>query len=277
MFLIYENSVLNKIIISSIEPFFSLSEDKCFSIEKIEDFDFSSVTDLVKDEIDIFFLVSSNVDVKSLESMIKLTEFLSFNLIIKDFEDVENKYFDNCIMVNWYIYWSKTQNVLIKDYSVDKELLDKIFLYFQHYPSKEQRQIIEYLNYRLSDNRNDFLSIFCNQQSNTIQFKGKKMIEEKQKEINKSKNRSIFKVVDNVGYKMIVSNCIESAFQILDKPNIDIVMLFDVNLKKNNIDVTIVTKTKKENKILFCNISRKDTYLSYATINMDEFIHLIKT
>ena len=266
MLIFYENTILNKLIVSSI--FDEIQDDNIISFERL--FENINIDD---SETEVMIICSSSVQKDEIEKyMNESRHTCNFTFILKD---IEESVHDNYIISNWYIYWTNAYNALMNQ-NIEDELIKNIFHYYQQYPSISQRRIIEYLNFHLSLPNKRFIEILSNETASMIQHKGRNVIEQKQNEINKDKNNSLIKTLNKVRYAFCVSNFIETAFQLIDNLHVSVVVLFELNLKNSFVNVKIITKDNQTH--IFSNRSHlKNGSLSVLRITFQEFIDVINS
>jgi len=267
MFVYYENTVLNKLIVTFVKPFCSLEEERLTSYEKFEDLDLLKIIDKSPHE-ELTVISSSFIPMDVIESKLQDVDFLlKIRFIIKGAEDVEAESY--CVF-NWYIYWANILNA-VQEQDVDKEIIDNVYQYFHKFPTLSQRRIVEYLNSILSLPRSRFLEILKNETLSMVLTKGKNYIEQRHQEFIRDKNNSTTKVIKDIRCAMCISSYIETAFQILDKLNVDVVMLFEINLKTSSVDVTLVPRDGS--KIPFSHLIKyRNGLMSMFRITFREFV-----
>lgn len=277
MLIYYENSVLNKIVVSVADTFNSLPENNVQPFEHFEDLDFVDLIENSGDELEITIICSSNIHANVISKIMNDSlpggGPINFVFVIKDAEE-ENQ--DSYIITNWYIHWTNAINNLTKEYSlVELEVIDCIFKYYQQFPTLSQRRIVEYLNSHLLQTRRRFIEILTNETLSILQTRGRNVIEQKQKEINKDKKNALIKTFKKRRYALCVSNYIESAFQLIETANLNAVIVFELDLKKSFVNVTVVSKTKDEH-IFSSRPHLQSGFCSNLRITFAEFIDVIE-
>lgn len=274
MLLYYENSVLNKIIVSMADTFNDLPEDNVRPFERFDDLDVGEIVQNSGEELEVTVICSSNVQEEEIaKAMTGISNSMNFVFVIKDAEEQISEDF---ILTNWYIHWTNAINNLSKAYSLmELEVIDNIFKYYQQFPSLSQRRIFEYLNSHLAQSRRQFIEVLTNETLSMLQTKGRNVIEQRQKEINKDKRNAVIKTFQKRRYALCVSNYTETAFQLLETANLDVVLVFELNLKKQIVNVTVVSKTKEEH-IFSGRPHLQSGFCSTLRIAFKEFIDAIE-
>lgn len=269
MYLYYENSLLNKLIISLAKPFSNLESEYICSYDKFEDIDIRKIIESIPND-DLVFLSSSFIETLVLESKIPEETPLKITFIIRDAEEIET---DTYSILNWYIYWTNMQNNL-HDEEIDKELIDTVYSYFYKLPSLTERRIVEYLTSLLQLPNKRFVEILKNETISMIMTRGKTYLEQKNREIEKDKNNSTTKIIKEIRCSLCISNYLETAFQILDKTNVEAVLLFDINLRTASVDIVVVPRDS--NKSPFSHLTRyRNGFMNGFRMTFKEFVDLL--
>lgn len=278
MLLIYEKTILNKFIISLVTPFCNLPDEKIIDIINFDNLDIPDIIEKCTDD-EIYIILSTSVNYQALKDKIPDVSPVKF-LFIANVKDYESDGNDNFKILNWHIYWSNVVNNLKSGkcyYNIDSELIDYIFEFTKKIPSTPQRRAYEYLTSILNLSRSRFLEILSNEQLNTILTKGKLQIEQKQQEINKERDNSITKVIKKYRCCLCISNYLETAFQILERTNVNIVLLAEINLKYDSV---IMRMIPQDNKLkdeelplydLFEKQFQKNGFIRIFKISFEEF------
>lgn len=270
MYLYYENSILNKLIISLVKPFSNLDEEYVTSYDKFEDIDLAKIIDSTPND-ELVFISASFIEPIVLEAKIPSETSLRITFIIRDAEETET---DSYTILNWYIYWTNMLNTL-QDEGIERELIDCIYSYFYKLPSVTERRIVEYLTSLLTLSQQRYVDVLKNETLSMITTRGKNYLEQKSREINRDKNNSTTKVIKSIRCSLCISNYLETAFQILDKTNVDAVLLFEINLRTYSVDVTIIPRDM--NKIPFSHLVRyRNGFINSFRITFQEFVDILQ-
>jgi hypothetical protein len=258
---------LNKLIVSLVKPFSNLEEENISSYDKFENLDIIKIIDSTPND-EILIISSSFIDPSILDIKIPQETPIKVTFIIRDADEIET---DNYTVLNWYIYWTNMLNSL-HDEDIDREIVDYVYNYFHKIPSVNERRVVEYLASLLSVSQQRFVDILKNETLSMIMTRGKNFLEQKSQEIIRDKNNSTTKIIKDIRCSLCISNYLESAFQILDKTNVDAVLLFEINLRKYSVDVTIVPR---DNKIPFSHLIKyKSGFIGSFRITFQEFVDI---
>ena len=272
MLVFYENSVINKLIVSAADTFNELPEDNVCPFERFEDLDLDEKNNFQDTEVTI--ITSSNIDEENVLQLVSSIEHSPLNLVFI-IKDAEEKVTESFIITNWYIHWSNAINNLTKEYpSLELEIIDSVFKYYQQFPSLSQRRIFEYLNSHITQSRRRFIEIVTNETLSMLQTKGRNVIDQRQKEINKDKRNALIKTFDKRRYALCVSNYCESAFQLIETANLHAVIVFELNLKRNFVNVVVVSKTKEEH-IFSSRPHLQSGFCSILRITFEDFVDAV--
>jgi hypothetical protein len=270
MYLYYENSVLNKLIVSLVKPFSNLEEEFVISYEKFEDLDLAKIVDSCPNE-ELVFISASFIDPSFLDTKVPKGSPVQLVFIMRDGEEVET---DDYTILNWYIYWTNMLNTLQEE-GIERELVDWVYNYFYKLPSISERRVVEYLTSLLPFPQNRFVDVLKNETLSMIMTRGKNYLEQKNREIVRDKNNSTTKIIKDIRCSLCISNYLETAFQILDKSNVDVVLLFEINLKNYSVDVTIIPRDA--NKIPFPHLVKyRNGFISNFRITFREFVDILQ-
>jgi hypothetical protein len=268
MYVHYENTVLNKLIISLVKPFSNLDEERVLPFDKFDDLDIVKIIDTIPNE-ELTILSSSFIEPLMLEKKVPPDVPLKVTFIIRDAEEIETDVYS---VLNWYIYWTNMLNVL-QDEDIDREIVDNVYQYFYKLPTINQRRVVEYLSSLLQFSRSRYIEVLRNETLPMIMNRGKNYIEQKNRELSRDKTNSATKVIKDIRCSLCISTYLESAFQILEKSNVDVVLLFEVNLKSYTVDVTMVPRNEK---VPFSHlITQRSGFLSNFRISFQEFVDLL--
>lgn len=268
MFVYFENTILNKLIVALVSPFSCLENERLNSYEKFEDLDINKLINEVSHE-ELVILSSTYIPIDIIND--KLSQWksvpLTITFIIKDAEELAT---DNYSILNWYMYWTNMLNTL-NDHEIDREIIDSVYQYFHKFPTLNQRRIVEYLTSLIPLPNTRFIEILKNETLSMIMIRGKNFIEQKTPEITRDRKNSTTKIIKDIRCTLCISSYVETAYQILDKGNSEAVLLFEINLKTSDVDVIIVTKDV--NKIPFSHLVKyKNGILSSFRISFKEFV-----
>lgn len=268
MYLYYENSILNKFIVCLVKPFSTLEDEYVTAFDKFEDLDFVKIINSLPNE-ELVFISASFIDPSVLKSKIPPSSPLHITFVIRDAEEEET---DDYTVLNWYIYWTNMLNNLQEE-DIERELIDNVYNYFYKTPSVTERRIVEYLTSLISLPQQRFVDVLRNETMSMIVTRGKNYIEQKTREINREKNNATTKVIKDVRCSLCISNYLETAFQILDKSNVEAVLLFEINLKSKSVDVCMVPR---ESKVPFTHLVKyRNGFISSFRISFQEFIDIL--
>jgi hypothetical protein len=269
MYLYYENSVLNKLIISLVKPFSHLEEEFLTPYDKFEDLDFNKIIDSIPNE-ELIIISASFIEPSVIATKICGDSPLQITFIIRDADEIET---DNYTVRNWYIYWTNMLNCL-QDEEIDRELIDYVYNYFYRPPSINERRVVEYLTSLISYPQQRFVDVLKNETLSMIMVRGKTYLEQKARELLRDRNNSTTKIIKNIRCSFCISNYLETAFQILDKTNVDCVLLFEINLKTYSVDVTIVPRDAT--KIPYSHMVKyRNGFINSFRITFQEFVDML--
>ena len=169
MFVFYEETILNYILMTLAHPFCSLSNDK---IAGFKDFQALKQEDVenTKEE-DIFILLTTRYTMEALETILP-NRLKQIVVLMKDEPEDQTEQYR---LVNWYIYWNRVEAA----HPSFKELLTELFIPADRLPDLVQRNIIEYFSGQMCKGREEF-KIHLHESKNKIFSMGKKMIAIKQ-------------------------------------------------------------------------------------------------
>jgi hypothetical protein len=162
---------------------------------------------------------------------------------------------------NWYEYWSSS----ISD--VDEEIAKNVHEYYHGIPSIFSRRLVECL--KTSEDRLSLKNLLSNNSANSIQFQGRQHIEKLQHMIKHDNDSSPQKEIEGVNCTIVISNFLESAFQLLDR-GFNNILLCKINLKQKEVTITIISKNPVN--ILDNFIIHKRGIFKTARISLETFI-----
>lgn len=269
MYLYFENTVLNKLIISLVKPFSNLEEEYVVSYDKFEDLDIKRIVDSTPNE-ELFFLSASFIDGSMIEAKTDYDFPCKITFIIRDANEIET---DNYSVLNWYIYWTNMLNTLAEE-GIDKEIIDYAYNYYHKIPTVSERRIVEYLTSLLPFTQRRYVDVLKNETFSMLLTRGKNYLEQKSREINRDKANSTTKIIKDIRCSLCISNQLETAFQILDKSNVDVVLLFEINLRTYSVDVIMVPRDS--NRIPFAHLVKyRNGYLCGFRMSFQEFVNIL--
>lgn len=249
MIVIYENSLLNKIIVTFHEDIKRISDDRVIPINFLDKTTLFDTLDKWKVE-DILLFVSSNI----YEDDFFATVPENVRLIVKDDKRYEN----------WYVY-----SIGAKTGVKNKELLDVLFR-DNTSPTIGQRRITyAILNY-INEPRRVFSDIF-DKATNILEREGKEIIDSQKENINLSKTQSIYRIINNNKYCITLTDFQETLWQ-LDESNVfDFIIIAKIFLKLGKVRLSILNKCK--NKHIFSDrVIYVNGCLEFSSISVSEFI-----
>lgn len=231
-YVFYENTILNKLIVSSMNIFANLVEDNFIPIE--DDLFTIETFSPPAEEVDkIFIIFSSKINLCTLDSIHKnLTEkkYIKIFYMIKD----EIEYTEN--FLNWYTSWSVTKDALI-NYGVDENLLSLIYEYYSmRLPTVKHRRIVEYLKQYLHLIRAHFVSILVKESNFTsMESNGSNLINMQKYRLRKEINESKFIVIKNE-YENIIEEEKQTMKRVVIIPSANVEAALDVLARRADCD-----------------------------------------
>jgi hypothetical protein len=278
MFIVYENSLLNKLILSfsnlSVVPESNLTS---FEDVEIEPFDFLfDLSKKVVDDPEVLFLCSTTILTKRLlEILRKCPKDFDFIISIKDFEIANKDDFIPIKTTNWRNYWMSCTNTL-KVEGCPKDLFGSVMDYQRGIANLAQRRIYAALESAVHLSKDSFASfIKSNIDVYQLQRHGMEILSKLEGQIQKDKNMCLDRTFDGKRYTITVSTITESAFQLFEMAGgSSIVLLCQINLSKQNVVVHILTKKEGENTILENQVLSKDGRVQKAILSTKAFAKL---
>lgn len=270
--LVYENTILNKFIITFTSPFNNLNQNELIPYNDLDDLNILLELNS-KNAENIYILISSIIDEKYIiDNCTLLTYDGNITIICKNIE-----YMENYQISNWHIYWTNAVTEIHKNYfDIDNEIINNLNY---NYPNLSQRRLYEYLITHCDTNKESFINILLNKTLSMMLNSGRSNIENKQKEISRDIECSKTKIIQsngkNIRYSLCISHHLETAYQILDRSNAEIVLLFNINLKKSIVNVSIISSTQIKS-ILSDKSLYKDNNIDKLKISFQEFLEIIE-
>lgn len=276
MFVVYEDTLLNKLILTFTELGF-ISEERLISFEDVETEPFEFFTNLqtrMHDDPELLFLCSTTILSKRLEEIIdKVPKSIDLVVSIKDFEEV-NKELINTKTTSWRHYWLSATNTLKKE-GCPKEVFESVMAYQRGIANLAQRRMYVALKKASTGSKHSFVNFVRTSATDVVHLTkiGKDELYKLESQIQKDKNTTLDKTINDKRYSIVVSNILESAFQIFEMAGGNtIVLLCQINLAKRNVIVHILSKVENEETILEDNVLTKDGRFQRAILSLEDFI-----
>jgi hypothetical protein len=278
MFIVYENSLLNKLIIS-FSNLANVPEDNLVAFEDVETEPFDFLLDLPKkisDDPEVLFLCSTTILTKRLVEILRKTpKDFEFIISIKDFETANKDDFIPIKTTNWRNYWMSCTNTL-KTEGCPKELFESVMAHQRGIANIAQRRIHVALSSATCMSKQSFTN-FIRSSTDVVQLQrvGMEILLKLESQIQKDKNTCLDRTIDGKRYTVVVSNIIESAFQLFEMTGgSSTILLCQMNLSKQNVIVHILTKKEGEITILENQVLSKDGRFQKAILTTKAFSKL---
>uniref|UniRef100_A0A6C0JE45 Uncharacterized protein n=1 Tax=viral metagenome TaxID=1070528 RepID=A0A6C0JE45_9ZZZZ len=264
-YIFYENTFVNKLIVSFVAELKECAEDYSFVFDNIEQIDKQFVQSKYDDGYRLIILFSNRYPLRMVESILpdNVNEDNQINVIMKD---EPQSFADDYFITNWFLYWSK----LIHE-SVESTLLHELLSNSVTIP---QRRIREYCESIKSLPPHKFVIEVSNLTSESCHHRGMKLINSRQTFINDITKHCRYVTINNDMYGIIVGNHNEAAYQILDKKLCIGVLMCDLQINKNNVLITLITDPNLESPIKDMLSFTKGIYKFNS--NFDFFINIVK-
>jgi DNA-binding Lrp family transcriptional regulator len=266
--LIYENTILNKLIVTFTTPFCNYDNKDLVTFDNCDDL--SEILEIHAKDVnyhEVYILISSEINTDFIFKNCQPEFSGDIFIICKNIE-----YLENFNISNWHIYWTNAMTEIHKMSDIDREIINNLNY---SYPVLTQRRLNEYLTVHCSTPKERFISLLSNETLSMMLNRGRHIIESKQLEIDRDKEGSKTKIINGKRYCFCISHHVETAYQIIERNNTEIVLLFNINLKKSLVNVSCVTATNVksifEDKIMY-----KTNNISKLKITFQEFLDILE-
>ncbi len=244
--ILYENTVLNKILITFNNFFSSIDERSVIGFDMIEkDSLHKFIVSLAQIPENVYIIFNTNTKYNT-------DEYLPYelHLIIKDQTDSE---IENVICENWYIYWrDSVQNAI--NYEISPDLLSSIYNYYFKSPNMSAKNVVAFVDSIKSYNREDFINNIKHN-LHEINMRGKRYLDTKNHIFEECRIKSKNCLIDNKRYTICFTQLpdIELGYYLLSKTNSEVVMMITMNLKLNKLSLKLMPYSKSKN-IMFSDL-----------------------